>query len=275
MFQKAFKTIIVGVDFSDYSKIAVKQAQQLCQLWKTELVLVHAIHDVVVYSPSLYISFPNVVSEKTYEERIQKFYKIKNNSTKFIARRGSPTNLLIEIAAQYENSLILVGHQGHNKIETFFFGSTAQSLILQSKTPVWVHRGHQVIKPRKVLIPHDLSRASNHSIDIIQKLKLDVPDNYTVLHVQQKAFPVLDYQTYQYISKSIAKNMNRKIKNILQHYPKIHIEKADGDVTENIVKKTKSFDLLVMAHHNPTGLFSKSETVELMKRVKTPILITH
>lgn len=273
MFQNAFNTIIVGVDFSTYSKVAVKQAQSLCKIWKTKLVLVHAIHDPVVYSPSLYMSFPNVVSEDTYVARIKKVYQIKSNQVKVLARRGTPTAVLLEVARQSTNPLLLVGHRGHGDLATFFFGSTAQSLILSAKSAVWVHRGSKIVKPARVLIPHDLSNSSNHAIDIVHKLKLDRPRSYSVYHIREKAFPVLDYEMYLKLMQNMKRQRNYKIQNILQHYPHLHIEKANGELTKKLVQKTKKFDLLVMSHHNPTGLFSKGETVELMKHVKTPMLV--
>lgn len=275
MFQEAFKTIVVGVDFSPYSKIVVQQAKLLCRLWGTKLVLVHAIHDPVEYSPSLYMSFPNLISEKSYEERMKKFYTIKSSSAKIIAKRGTPAALILQIANKSPKALIMAGHKGQSKIADFFFGSTAQMLALKSKIPIWIHRGSKVIKPVKILIPHDLSKESNHSIDIVRKLALASPLSYEVFFVKQKAFPVLDYKTYLSIDYRLMKENQRKIGNILKSYPKLPFVAADGDVSEKIVRRTSKYDLLVMAHHNPTGIFSKSETVDLLKKVKTPMIVTH
>lgn len=275
MFKKAFNAIIVGIDFSEYSKIVVLEAKLLSQLWNTKLIFVHAIHDPVVYSPSLYMSFPNIVSEESYVERIKRIYGIDDSKIKIIAKRGTPTSLLQEVANKFSQPLIMVGHRGHHKIADFFFGSTAQSLALKSKTPVWIHRGSKIIKPDRVLIPHDLSNKSNHSIDIIKKLSLAYPMNYEVYHVQEKAFPVLDFETYKKIKTRLNKRNKTMIENLLRNYPQLSIISEEGEVTPRIVKRTKNFDLLVMAHHNPTGLFSKSETADLLRQVKTPLLVVH
>lgn len=275
MFNKIFKTLVIGVDFSDYSKHVVRQAQLLSRLWKTKIVLVHAIHDPVVYSPSLYMSFPNLVSEKSYEDRIKKIYNIRDPKVKILAKRGTPTDLLVQVAKESAEPLIMVGHRGHHKIAQFFFGSTAQSLALKAKFPVWIQQGAKLVKPQRVLIPHDLSHNANRSIDIIKKMSLAYPMTYEVFHVQEKAFPVLDYETYKYIENKLVKKSNKKIKNLLNHYPNMPFVTTKGEITNKIVKHTKNFDLLIMAHHNPTGLFSKSETAELIKLIKTPILVIH
>ena len=275
MFQKAFKTIVVGVDFSLYSKIVVKQAKLLSEMWNTKLVLVHAIHDPVEYSPSLYMSFPNLISEKSYIEQVKKVYEIKNSAVKIIAKRGTPAWLIEESARKYSSPLIVAGYKGQSKIADFFFGSTAQMLAIKSKIPVWIHRGNKIIKPEKVLIPHDLSQQANHAIDIVKKMSLTSPGNYEVFYVGQKEFPVLNYRTDVARNRRLQKRIQTKIANLLKDYPQVSFVTATGEVTDKIVKRTKKFDLLVMAHHNPTGLFSKSETAELMKKVKTPVLVTH
>lgn len=275
MFQEAFKTVVAGVDFSPYSKLVVKQAKLLCELWKTKLVLVHAIHDPVEYSPSLYMSFPNLISEKSYEERIKKVYEIKDPSVKIVARRGTPASLIQQTAGNYPRSLIIAGHKGQSKIADFFFGSTAQVLALKSKIPVWIHRGSKLVKPKKILIPHDLSRQANHSIDIVKKMHLASPASYEVFFVREKVFPVLDYKTYLDLNRRMIKKTQTKIRNLLKEYPTLPFVATNGEVSDEIVKRTKKFDLLVMAHHNPTGLFSKSETADLMKKVKTPVIVVH
>lgn len=275
MFQQAFKTIIVGVDFSPYSKIVVSQAKFLSKLWKARLVLVHAIHDPVEYSPSLYMSFPNLISEKSYEERIKKLYGVQTSVVKVLARRGTPAALLMETAGKFPKPLIMAGHKGQSKMADFFFGSTAQILALKSGIPVWIHRGSKVVQPKRILIPHDLSEEANHSIDIVKQLELASPLNYEVFFVKEKAFPVLDYKTYMDLDRRLARESQKKIGNILKSYPRLPFVTANGEVTEKIAKRTGKFDLLIMTHHNQPKLFSKSETAELLRKIKTPMLVTH
>lgn len=274
MFQQAFKTIIVGVDFSSYSKIVVNQAKLLSKLWKARLVLVHAIHDPVEYSPSLYMSFPNLISEKSYDERIKKLYGVKTSGIKVLAKRGTPAALLMETAGKFPKPLILAGHKGQSKMADFFFGSTAQILAMKSGVPIWIHRGSKVIQPKRILIPHDLSDAANHSIDIVKQLELASPLTYEVYFVKEKAFPVLDYKTYMELDRRLLKESQRKIGNILKSYPHLPLVTANGEVTEKIAKRTGKFDLLVMTHHNQPKLFAKSETAELLRKIKTPMLVT-
>lgn len=275
MFQQAFKTIVVGVDFSDYSKIVVNQAKLLCKLWNTKLVLVHAISDPVEYAPSLYISFPHLLDRKHYKSRIIRTYNIKTSHVEIIAERDIASELLQRIAEERPQSMIMVGHKGVGAFTSFFFGSTAQNLAMKAKVPVWIHRGTKLIKPRKIMIPHDLSLKANRSIDIVKKLALAEPISAEIFHAQDRVYPILSYEEYTRLQKKLAKSTQERVSETLQKYRDLPLVMRQGNVTDKILRRTNKFDLLVMTHHNPSGLFSKSETLKLLKKVKTPVLITH
>lgn len=273
MMQSAFKHIVVGVDFSDYSKILVKQARLLCELWGTKLVLVYAIHDQVEYMSTMYAGFPNLLSEKDYQKRLRKTYEVKDISTQIVARHGLPSVLIQETALRFPDSMMMIGHKGQSKIESFIFGSTAQALAANAKTPLWIHRGSKVVRPQKVLIPHDLSLESNRSIDVIEKLSLAMPVSYEVFYVKKKPFPILNFKTDIQKGRQIIEKTKERVDNFLKDYPQVPFVTASGKVTSKIAKRSEKFDLLLMTHHNTTGIFSKSETENLLDKVKTPLLI--
>ncbi|MGZ3725908.1 MAG: universal stress protein [Pseudobdellovibrio sp.] len=272
MLEQSIKTIVVAVDFSAYSKTVVKQAKLLCKLWKAHLVLVHVIQDPVEYAPALYVPFPNRLSVEYYQNQIRKTYDIKGKGAEIIAKRGLPSDTILHVADLYPNSMVMAGYKGVSPIGEFFFGSTAQSLVLKSNHPVWIHRGNKVIKPEKVLIPHDLSNESNKSIDILKNLSLAAPDKYEVFFVDQYPFPVLDYAAYTVAQKQKSVNF-AKISKLKNEYPELHFVAGKGNLKDKIVKKAKRFDMLVMAHHHPSGFFTGSDTVDILKLVNKPALI--
>jgi nucleotide-binding universal stress UspA family protein len=277
MFTQAFKTIIVGVDFSPYSKTVVRQAQLLSKSWKTKLVYVHAFHDSVDYvatDPFGVTFFPNFIDANFYVKKIKKHYNIKKGSEKIVARMGSPFEVLTELANKHPRSLIMVGHKGHSKIAEFFIGSTSQRLVLKGKTPVWVQRGRKIIDPKRILIPHDLSKSSDKSLAIVKKLSLAHPTKYEVYHVNHKPLPILDYK-HQNLIKEFQAIENSNLEQLIKKYPRIPVTSETGEVTQKIAKRSKQFDLLVMAHHTPTNLFTKGQAIALLKKIRTPVMVTH
>jgi nucleotide-binding universal stress UspA family protein len=276
MSRQQFKSILVGVDFSPYSKIVLKQAQFLSQVWKTSLSIVHAYDMPSNYDESsIYAKFPNMLSAETYSDRIKKYYKLSGARIKIIAKVGAPTSVILSEAKKLTNPLIVVGYKGHRVIEEFLFGSTAQRIALKSKAPVWIHRGEKVIDPKRVLVPHDLSRASDRSVEIANRLTKNDLSEFEIFHVNEKIFPILDYNRFTNMKQKIAFKTHDKIQQLIKKYPKIKVVSANGAVAKKIASHSKKFDLVVMTHHNPTGFMSRSETVALLKKVHTPVMVAH
>jgi nucleotide-binding universal stress UspA family protein len=140
-----FKTIIVGVDFSSYSKRVVKQAKYLSRTWKAKIILVHSVHEIFDYAnPHLmFAMFPSMPSIGTYVSRIRRFYNFEHQKD-IVVGYDSPAQMILKTAKKYPEPLILVGYRGHSPIVEFFIGSTAQELIRKSKFPVWIQRGNEI-----------------------------------------------------------------------------------------------------------------------------------
>ncbi len=273
MFSKPIETIIVGIDFSSYSKIVVRQATHLARLWKAQIILVYAVQDQVVYRSSITGPFPNRINPIYYKNNIKKHYPIKLFSVEIVVGFGSPTDLIKKTAKKYTAPLIMAGFRGHSAMANFFLGSTAQNLALHASCPVWIHRGSKIIQPKKILIPHDLSHDSNRSIDIAKQLNLVSPVSYEVFFVREKPFPVLDYELYKRSKLKQVKILKNKIKHLLGQYPNLPFVSVSGEISEKVVQRSKGFDLIVMTHHQPQGFFTPSHTKILMNKVSTPILI--
>lgn len=274
MLQQKIQTIIVGVDFSAYSHVVADQAKLLSKLWKAKLVYVHAIQDPIEYAPALYYPFPNRLSNEFYQKEVMKIYKTGKNA-EVIAVRGMPSASILETAGKYPHPMIIAGYKGVRPVAEFFFGSTAQSLALNAKIPVWIHRGNKTVKPEKVLIPHDLSLESSHSIDTVKELSLVAPMKCEVFFVQQRPYPVLDYTSYTLAEKHMLENSTAKVKDLKKKYPHVRFSASKGDITAKITKKSKKFDMMVVTHHNPAGFLNPSQTAALLKNVNKPTLIVH
>lgn len=273
MQQQKIKTIVVGVDFSEYSKIVVKQANLLSKLWKTNLVLVHAVQDPVQYAPAIYVPFPNLLPLESYESEIMKFYKITSKAVKLVAVRGVPSDCLIQIAKKQDQPMIMVGYKGNRPIAEFFFGSTAQSLVFKAKMPVWIQRGRKVMIPKKVLVPHDLSLEANESIDMVKEISEASPLKYEVFFVQERPYPVMNYTAFTLAEMHNLNVSVAKIRRLKRNYPNLSVKAEKGNLTTKVQKQAKNFDLLVMSHHNPKRFFGGSETVNLLQHVNKPALI--
>lgn len=273
MFNIPFQTIVVGVDFSDYSKIVMKQAQKLALLWKAKLVVVHALNEPVDYTPTLYVEVRKSLGPHYYKDKIKTFYKLKSAPFELVVDFSSPERLIRMTAKKFPRSLIVAGYKGHSLLREFLFGSTARRLVLNARTPVWIHRGKYVIEPRRILIPHDLSVQANRSIDLFKKLNLFNPMTYQVYFVREAPFPVLDYTLYKKIEKEQLLENQKRMKSLFAKYPRLSFQTSSGELTEKLVQKTSQFDLILISHRHSSEFYSRSETLQLMRKSPVPLLV--
>jgi len=137
------KKILVPVDFSDYSKIALKHAVNFAQRFNSKLFLIYVI-EPMVYPTDFsigQIAIPAVENNLTSraEEELQNL--VKNEiagklESEVIIKSGKPFMEIIECAAEIDADLIIIATHGHTGVEHLLFGSTAEKVVRKAPCPV-------------------------------------------------------------------------------------------------------------------------------------------
>lgn len=137
------KKILVPVDFSDYSKIALKHAVNFAQRFNSKLFLIYVI-EPMVYPTDFsigQIAIPAVENDLTSraEEELQNL--VKNEiagklESEVIIKSGKPFMEIIECAAEIDADLIIIATHGHTGVEHLLFGSTAEKVVRKAPCPV-------------------------------------------------------------------------------------------------------------------------------------------
>jgi nucleotide-binding universal stress UspA family protein len=272
-----FKNIVVGVDFSDYSKIVVKQAVKLAEFYQAKLIVVHSISSMLYTNDvRMYYDIQKDIV-KPMEEEVYSFYGLDKLSEKpkVYVSLSTPGALINSVAGSYKNSLILVGHRGQSKLGRFFLGSNAEYLALSAERPVWIHRGNSVGIPKKILLPSDFSPRTKTSLKIAEGFRNGSKPTLEFFHAHQGPTPVLDIKKYQKLWNAYAVSETNKRRRFQKLFPSVPFKAVDGDVAASILSESKSFDLIAMAPHNRKGLFSKlgSVTSKVVRTGETPVLV--
>lgn len=271
-----FQTIIVGVDFSRYSKIVFKQAIQLAEQFNAKLVLAYAdYNEWQVASPE--IPYVPQVSLKDLTAEVERFYHIRPSPKLSVeVRRGLPETVVLGIAKQYPQPLIIVGSQGKNAISRYLLGSHAEAIALKSKYPVWVHRGNKIVPFKKVLIPTDFSKSSNKQIDQIKDWKNKIPLSLRFLYVKPEALPILNYPAYMQVTKEIKNTMKNSLNQFRRRNRGLPVLTLSGmDPSEKISSVGRKYDVIAMNPHNRSGLFHRfgRVTSKVIRLSNNPILV--
>jgi len=144
---KPFDKILFANDFSENSEHAFDYALTLAKQFNSRLIIIHVINEPVdlrgFYVP--HISFEKLEKEieEGAEKMMQKFCRTKakdftNYETLIIA--GIPYEEILKKADEENVSLIVLGTQGRKGIDHFLFGSTAERVVRNAKSPVMTVR---------------------------------------------------------------------------------------------------------------------------------------
>lgn len=273
--ENIFKTIIVGIDFSSFSKTVVKQAQKIASQMNAKLILVHAAStDWATAASGIYI--PPISSEELIKD-VENFYRLKASpQLSIVARKGSPEDLILKTAKKSPSPLIVVGSQGKSAISRYLLGSHAEQVALKANCPVWVHRGRRLVDFKKILIPTDLSGKSLHHIHRLQEWQKRYPLSLDFLYVKPEVPPIMNYEIYRKMSKEMNVLAKKAIARFREKEPSVSIKTVIGnDPSRKISSAGKNYDVIAMNPHSHSAIFHKFGpiTSKVIRLSDNPVLV--
>lgn len=137
------KKVLVPIDFSDYSKSALKYAVNFAKSFNAEIILVYVV-EPVIYPPDFsmgQIAMPSINAEwdDRAKDELQKLAKSDitgAGNVKTIIKTGKPFVEIIETAKEEDVDLIIIATHGHSGVEHILFGSTAEKVVRKAPCPV-------------------------------------------------------------------------------------------------------------------------------------------
>lgn len=263
--------LVVGVDFSDYSKVVVSEAQALAKQMSISLIYVHSYTDER-WPENLKGDLIN-----SLPEQIRVSYNLDPEADVRIGF-GDAANFILETAASIRKPLILVGHKGKKPLVRLLLGSTAEKLAQISPYPIWIHRGDKIILPNKILVPSDLGRQTNRVLKKIHALSENINPEIELYHVSQEPISMLDYSSWSYISADMMAIEDKQFAEFKDHHHGYKVVREPGlDVAHMIVKRSQDFDVVAISSKGKDHAipFMGHVTSRLIRSVEKPVLIFH
>lgn len=137
------KKILVPIDFSDYSKNALKYAVNFAKIFNAEMFLIYVV-EPVIYPPDFsmgQIAIPSATLEMD-ERAKEELTKLAQQEIpaeikrQVIIKTGKPFVEIIETASEDDIDLIIIATHGHSGVEHILFGSTAEKVVRKAPCPV-------------------------------------------------------------------------------------------------------------------------------------------
>lgn len=135
--------VLVPVDLSEYSKLALAHALQIAESFNLSITLFHSFEERI--HPAFYVTGEKSIFEidKELKERaltgLQNFrneFDYPKVKTEYALAEGSAAHEIVEFVEKEPHDLIVMGSHGLKGIEKFLLGSTTEKVIRSAPVPV-------------------------------------------------------------------------------------------------------------------------------------------
>ena len=142
------KRIIVGIDGSEQSWVALDRAAELAKSTSAGLQLVHVTPEALLMPIGDATLAPAATEWAEAQEQYAKGLlreasaRVKSKALEVdaVVRTGAPAEALADLANKADVTMIVVGHRGRNLAARLLVGSVADRLVQISPRPVLVVR---------------------------------------------------------------------------------------------------------------------------------------
>ncbi|NJN41528.1 MAG: universal stress protein [Flammeovirgaceae bacterium] len=248
------KRILIPVDFSPYSEVAMRAGIMLSKETGARLLLVHVLRispDWMKLSVDKQQKFPEIeaslVEAQIKMERFANHRQFRNIQVETFVEGGVVYDEIVRLADLYKVELIIMGAYGNDDSKKTFIGSTAQRLLRRANCPVLsVKKDFKKTKIKRILVVSDLTESSRPALDFVKKLSRDLKARIEVVYINTPA-------TFNN-SQNVTKGFDR-LNHIFEDEDVTYYLHNDYDLSEgisNFLEQNKP-DLVVMAAHHRRG----------------------
>lgn len=139
---KMINTILAPIDFSDYSKNALKYAAEFAKGFNAKLYLLYVVEPMIYPADfsmgQIAIPSTDIDLHRRAEEELVNLAKTIDAGLEIetLIRTGKPFVEINETAKEKDIDLIIIATHGHTGVEHLLFGSTAEKVVRKAPCPV-------------------------------------------------------------------------------------------------------------------------------------------
>lgn len=267
--------IIVPLDWSEQSLIALEQAANVAETLNSNLHLVH-----VKDAPGIF----STASAKSYQEELEKeiLQKLKDTGEQLTRERGIAVTYEVRsgkiydqinaVAEEKDAEFIIMGTGGNTGLKRRFIGSNALRVVKQSTVPVITIKGkHHTKGCKNIVLPLDLTKETREKVgkaiefalsfhsQIVIVSVLETKDDFQLNHLRRQMV-----QVHRYVEDHGVKVTSDMIE-------------KNGTVAETIIEFANQVhgDLLMIMtqqENDFTDLFIGSQAQEIINKSEIPVL---
>lgn len=265
--------ILVPIDFSDQSMIALGQSYNLARLTKADLTLINVIDD------SFHLPFFSKKDDQAIEKKITKaMEKLAEDTAKetglkidIMVSRGKVYEEITKASKKLKCSFIIMGTNGSTGIKKFI-GSNALRVIREAPCPVITIKGKKH-RPgcKSIVLPLDLTKETKEKVNKAMEIA-----NLFASTIHLVSVLTTDDE---FIVNKLKRQMHQVHDHIREHNVSCTVEFIHGDdVGDEVVayaKKTKADLIMIMTQEELTWtdmMFISSSAQQIINSSDIPVL---
>jgi nucleotide-binding universal stress UspA family protein len=282
------KRILVPVDFSGPSELALRYATAFAAHFGGKIALVHVIESGRLVGELSESDTGMTEIPRRVEEQLCSLASRSGEAALFDkveVRAGRPSKSIGQAASEFGGDLIVISTHGYTGLDYVLLGGTAERVIRHAPCPVLVVRrqDRSAPEPKKILVPVDFSPASLDGLRYALGLARPFGARLTALHVVEPLGPMarleVDMDAHE-----------RKLRNgVKLRLEKLHLEVdgpagafdtlfREGTSYHEIVAMAQrgDFDLISMASLGRSGLVDMllgSTAERVVRHAPCPVLV--
>ncbi len=278
MAKKHIPKVLVPVDFSNQSLIALDQATNLAKQIGAEMILFHVLEDAGTFSKHI----SNEVLENAKKAVQKELDKLSDDILKkyemeceTVIARGKVAEKVAEIAEMMNVTFIVMGTHGTDNIKKKFIGSNALRVLRESAVPVITIRGKKHRKGCKnIVLPLDLTKETREKVNQCIHLSRIYDATVRVVSVQ--------FTTDEFVVNRLTRQMaqvhafleKHKVKCTSEIIKGIKGEETFAQCVIDYAKKVEGDLVLIMTQQEVdwTPYFIGSSAQEIINRCEIPVL---
>lgn len=266
-----FQTILVPIDFSDPSRVALAMAIGLARPARSHVHLLHAYElPLTTISPyGVPMSEPLLAEARKVAEgqleRCAEEVREAGLACQTHLRYGSPATTISEEARTLSANLIVMSTHGHTGLKHALLGSVAERTVRHAPCPVLTLRAAQApsARFRRILVPHDFSPHADAALELAIALAREHGAALHLLHSCELPAAVtsaygitMPQALWDGVQEAAAEGLERSMKQVkaagLEGQSHLAADRAEGAIfaTAEHVRA----DLIVMGTRGLTGL---------------------
>jgi nucleotide-binding universal stress UspA family protein len=171
------RTVVIALDRSDLSARALPFAQQVAQLWRGRLVLVHALVSRDAHAPvPVELELRAIVRDLT----------ALGITAEAVIRHTSPAQAIVDVVREREADLIVMASHQRHGLNRWLRGSITEEVLAGTPAPLLMIPGDgaPVIGPRRrIVVPLDGSPTGEAALDFLRGRSTNGPIELLLMRV--------------------------------------------------------------------------------------------